>query len=157
MKVTHRLLGPMAIIAAFCTTAFTTPTLGAENEVNVYSARKEALIKPLLDQFSAESGVKVNLVTASGDALLTRLKSEGDNSPADLLITTDAGRLYRAQEAGVLQTVASDALAAAIPEHLRSPEGYWYGNVDEDSLEDILNALEEGQPAEEHLIAGAIA
>ena len=102
------------------------PTLMAA-EVNVYSARKEALIKPLLDKFSAETGVKVNLVTAKGDALLTRLKSEGANSPADVLITTDAGRLYRAQEAGVLQAVESEALSTAIPANLRSPENYWYG------------------------------
>jgi len=96
-------------------------------EVNVYSARKEALIKPLLDQFTQETGVQVNLVTAKGDALLTRLQREGQNSPADLLITTDVGRLYRAQSAGVLQAVRSDNLASAVPQHLRSAEGYWYG------------------------------
>jgi iron(III) transport system substrate-binding protein len=99
----------------------------AADEVNVYSARKEALIKPLLDQYAAASGVKVNLVTGSGDALLTRLQSEGRNSPADVLITTDAGRLYRAQQAGVLQQTSSDFLDTAIPPHLRDAEGNWYG------------------------------
>lgn len=103
-----------------------TPSLIAA-EVNVYSARKEALIKPLLDKFSAESGIKVNLVTAKGDALLTRLKSEGLNSPADVLITTDAGRLYRAQQADVLQPIASEMLSESIPAHLRSPENFWFG------------------------------
>jgi iron(III) transport system substrate-binding protein len=103
------------------------PAAMSAEEINVYSARKEALIKPLLDQFSEETGIEVNLVTASGDALLTRLKSEGRNSPADLLITTDAGRLYRAQEAGVLQSIESPLLADAIPEYLRSSENYWYG------------------------------
>jgi iron(III) transport system substrate-binding protein len=96
-------------------------------ELNVYSARKEALIKPLLDKYSAASGVTVNLVTGKGDALLTRLQTEGRNSPADVLITTDAGRLYRAHEAGVLQKIASPALDAAIPAHLRSEQGDWYG------------------------------
>lgn len=96
-------------------------------EVNVYSARKEALIKPLLDQFSQSSGVKVNLVTGKGDALLSRLKSEGRNSPADLLITTDAGRLYRAEQAGVLQAVESDYLNKEVPAHLRSPKNDWFG------------------------------
>ena len=86
--------------------------VSAADTVNVYSARKEALIKPLLDRFSAETGVTVNLVTGKGDALLTRLQAEGRNSPADVLITTDAGRLYRAQEAGVLQAVESDTPAA---------------------------------------------
>ncbi|MFT6287641.1 MAG: iron(III) transport system substrate-binding protein [Halieaceae bacterium] len=96
-------------------------------ELNIYSARQEALIKPLLDQFSADTGVTVNLVTGKGDALLTRLRSEGRNSPADVLITTDVGRLYRAQEAGVLQAISSTTLNATIPAHLRSGQGFWYG------------------------------
>ena len=96
-------------------------------ELNVYSARQEALIKPLLDRFAEQTGITVNLVTGKGDALLTRLRSEGKNSPADVLLTTDAGRLYRAQEAGVLQAMTSDRLNALVPEHLRSAEGYWYG------------------------------
>ena len=99
----------------------------ASGEVNVYSARKEALIKPLLDRFTAESGITVNLVTGKADALLKRLKSEGRNTPADLFITTDAGRLHRAKEAGVLQSVSSDALAAAVPASYRDPAGEWYG------------------------------
>ena len=65
-------------------------------EVNVYSARKEALIKPLLDEFTQATGIKVNLVTGSADALITRMQTEGQFSPVDLLITTDAGRLVRA-------------------------------------------------------------
>jgi iron(III) transport system substrate-binding protein len=96
-------------------------------EVNIYSARQEALIKPLLDKFTEETGVTVNLVTGKGDALLTRLKSEGRNSPADVLLTTDAGRLYRAQEAGVLQPLESVYLTANIPANLRSAENYWFG------------------------------
>src|SRR6056297_3107110 len=95
--------------------------------LNIYSARQEALIKPLLDRFSNETGVEVNLVTGSGDALITRLTREGRNSPADVLLTSDAGRLYRARQAGVLQPVSSDALTAAVPENLRSPDNLWYG------------------------------
>jgi len=76
-----------------------TPPAFAAGEVNLYSARKEELIKPLLDRFSAATGIKVNLVTGKADALLKRLESEGRNTPADLLLTTDAGRLYRAYEA----------------------------------------------------------
>ncbi|HIJ31613.1 MAG TPA: solute-binding protein, partial [Gammaproteobacteria bacterium] len=64
------------------------------SEVNVYSGRKEKLIKPLLDRFTAETGIKTNLVTAKADKLLTRLKNEGRNTPADVFITVDAGRLY---------------------------------------------------------------
>lgn len=96
-------------------------------EVNVYSARKEALIKPLLDKFTAQSGVKVNLVTGKGDALLTRLKSEAQNTPADILITTDVGRLERAKEAGVLKAIDSSKLNQSIPATYRDEAGFWYG------------------------------
>jgi iron(III) transport system substrate-binding protein len=99
----------------------------ASDEVNIYSARQESLIKPLLERFTEQTGTKVNLVTGKGDALLTRLKSEGMNSPADILLTVDAGRLYRAQEAGVLQAIASDELNSLIPSHLRSSDNQWYG------------------------------
>ncbi len=95
--------------------------------LNIYSARKEGLIKPLLDRFSDATGTEINLVTGKGDALLTRLQSEGVNSPADLLLTVDAGRLYRAQQAGVLQPMTSAALSSAIPQHLRSADNQWFG------------------------------
>jgi iron(III) transport system substrate-binding protein len=99
----------------------------AQGEVNVYSARQEALIKPLLDDFTEKTGIRVNLVTAQAGALLQRLRSEGRNSPADLLITVDAGNLHNALEAGVLQTVESDVLAAAIPAQYRDPGNHWFG------------------------------
>ncbi len=102
------------------------PALAA-GEVNLYSARQEALIKPLLDQFTAETGIRVNLVSAKADALLQRLKSEGRNSPADILFTVDAGNLHAAQVAGVLQPVRSAALEATIPEVYRDPQGHWFG------------------------------
>lgn len=98
-----------------------------EEEVNLYSARKEQLIKPLLDKFTEQTNIKVNLVTGGADTLLKRLSVEGKNSPADLLITTDAGRLHRAKSVEVLQSVESDVLNKAVPEHLRDPESYWFG------------------------------
>lgn len=103
------------------------PLWAAAEEVNLYSARKEALIKPLLDKFSDQTGIAVNLVTGKDDALLKRLVSEGRNTPADLFITTDAGRLHRAKEAGVLQQVKSTVLDTAIPANLRDSSGFWYG------------------------------
>lgn len=99
----------------------------AADQVNLYSARQEALIKPLLDRFSAATGVKVNLVSAKADALLQRLKSEGRNSPADLLLTVDAGNLHAAQAAGVLQPVRSKVLEETIPATYRDPAGHWFG------------------------------
>src|SRR5690554_3929622 len=74
--------------------------LTVASEVNIYSARNEQLIKPLLDQFTQETGIKVNLVTGKADALLSRLQSEGNLSPADLLITTDAGRRSEERRVG---------------------------------------------------------
>lgn len=98
----------------------------ASGEVNVYSARSEALIAPLLEAYSKENDVKVNLITGKADALLSRLASEGNASPADVFITVDAGRLYRAKEAGVLQPFETDHLNDVVPEYLRDRDGYWY-------------------------------
>ncbi len=116
-----------SLIAASLAALSTLPLQALATEVNIYSARGEELIKPLLDRFTAETGVRVNLVTGKADALLQRLQSEGVNSPADLLITTDAGRLYRAKEAGVTQAVTSERLNAAIPAAYRDPDGHWFG------------------------------
>lgn len=96
-------------------------------EVNVYSARKEALIRPLLDAFSADSGIEVRLVTGKAGQLHERLAAEGRNSPADVFLTVDAGNLHRAREAGLLRPVRSDVLEAAVPARWRDPEGHWFG------------------------------
>lgn len=96
-------------------------------EVNVYSARKEALIKPILDEFTKKTNIKVNLVTGKADALISRLASEGDLSPADVLITTDVGRLHRAKSQNLLQAFHSPELKSAIPANLRDPENQWFG------------------------------
>lgn len=97
------------------------------SEVNLYSARQEVLIKPLLDEFTEQTGIKVNLVTGKADALLQRLQAEGRNSPADVLLTVDAGRLHRAKTLGVVQPIESAVLTEAIPAAYRDPEGHWFG------------------------------
>lgn len=119
-------LGLAASIAGTLLLSSFSHSLQAE-EVNLYSARKEALIKPMIDKFSKQTGIKVNLITGKADALLKRIESEGKNTHADVFITTDAGRLYRAKSAGVLKSIHSEVLNSAIPENLRDPEGYWYG------------------------------
>ena len=103
------------------------PVYATDQEVNVYSARKEALILPLLEKFKAETGIGFNLITAKADALLKRLESEGHSTPADLFITTDAGRLQRARQAGVLQPIQNEVLNRRIPQNLRDQENYWFG------------------------------
>lgn len=101
--------------------------LYASQYVNIYSARKEALIKPLLKRFYQQTGIKVRLLTGKADALLKRIKAEGANTHADLLLTTDAGRLYRAKQSGVLQTYHSETLNQSIPIHWRDPDNFWFG------------------------------
>ena len=95
-------------------------------EVNVYSAREENLIKPLLDRFSEETGIRVNLITAGADELTTRMELEGANSPADVLLTVDVGRLWRAKEAGLLQSVDSDVLSSQVPSQYRDSDNQWF-------------------------------
>lgn len=121
----HSSLKALAL-AACCLATLAAPTARA-NEVNLYSARQEALIKPLLDQFTERTGIRVNLVSAKADALLQRLRSEGRNSPADVLLTVDAGNLAAAAEAGLLQPLKSAAVKKAVPAVYRDPEGLWTG------------------------------
>ncbi|MDP8922881.1 MAG: Fe(3+) ABC transporter substrate-binding protein [Chloroflexota bacterium] len=124
---------PFVAIAALLAAALWVPlpTLLARaqsaGEVNLYSARHYDTDQALFDGFTAETGITVNVIQAGEDQLIERLKSEGANSPADVLLTVDAGRLWRAQEAGLFQPVRSDVLEARIPANLREPEGHWFG------------------------------
>lgn len=120
MRLTGILAGALVAGCALATAA------GAA-EVNIYSARQEALLKPQLDAFAKATGITVNLVTGDGGELLQRLKAEGANSPADLLFTTDAGNLHAAKRAGLFQKGVSPAVEAAVPAHLRDPDGHWTG------------------------------
>ncbi|HSH46689.1 MAG TPA: Fe(3+) ABC transporter substrate-binding protein [Longimicrobiales bacterium] len=95
--------------------------------MNVYSHRHYESDDRLYEQFEEETGIRVNVVTASADELITRLEREGEASPADVLITVDAGRLHRARSRDLLQPVVSEVLEANVPSHLRDREGMWYG------------------------------
>lgn len=96
-------------------------------EVVVYSARIEQLIKPMFDAFTKETGIKVKYTTDNEGALLARLEAEGKNTPADMLITADAGNLWAASQAGLLKPVKSEVLESNIPAHLRDPANEWFG------------------------------
>jgi iron(III) transport system substrate-binding protein len=100
---------------------------GTAGVVNVYSHRHYDTDQELFRRFTESTGIPVNVVTASADELITRLENEGAASPADVLITVDAGRLHRAKERGLLQPVRSEVLEASIPEQLRDDDGYWFG------------------------------
>lgn len=94
-------------------------------EVNIYSARHYDTDQLLYDTFTEQTGIKINLVEGKNDELLERIKNEGGN--ADVLIMVDAGRLWRAEEAKLLQPVTSTLLEERLPESLRHPEGLWFG------------------------------
>ena len=95
--------------------------------LNLYSARHYNTDEALYGNFADLTGIKINRVDAEPDPLVQRLKAEGDKSPCDVLITTDAGRIERAREMGLLQSVNSAVLAKAVPAHLRDPDNSWFG------------------------------
>lgn len=96
-------------------------------EVVVYSARNEQLIKPLFDAYTRETGTPIRFITDKEGPLMARLKAEGKNTPADMLLTVDAGNLWQAAEEGLLRPVRSTLLETAIPAHLRDPDNEWFG------------------------------
>ena len=102
-------------------------TLAQAATLNVYSARKEALIKPVLEQFTEQTGIEVRLLTGNGNALLARLENEGENSPADLFLTVDAGNLHRAAEAGIFQPITNDEVLKQVPDYLHGSDNLWIG------------------------------
>lgn len=98
-----------------------------QNEVNVYSARHYDTDQQLYSEFTDETGIEVNLIEGGSDELIERVKSEGLNSPADILITVDAGRLWRAEEADILQPFESEVLSERVTDAFRHPDGLWVG------------------------------
>ncbi|TQN60185.1 extracellular solute-binding protein [Agrobacterium tumefaciens] len=106
------------------TVAFAAGSLSAA-ELNIYTTREPGLIQPLLESFTASSGVKVNTVFLK-DGLAERVLSEGASSPADVLMTVDAGNLVDLAEKGVTQAVESETLSKAIPAELRDAKGHWF-------------------------------
>ena len=121
--------GPGAIAAAalFAATALSGQAALAEGEVNLYSSRHYDTDERLYEEFEEQTGITINRIEDSGSVLIERIKAEGENSPADVFLTTDAGRLWVAEEEGLLQAIDSAVLAERIPDHLRHPEGLWFG------------------------------
>lgn len=116
-----RLLPVLTIIASLMAALPATA-----EEVVVYSSRNEQLIKPLFDAYTKDTGVAVRFITDKEGPLIERLKAEGANTPADLLITVDAGNLWYAAHEGLLRPIDSAMLHANVPEALRDPESRWF-------------------------------
>jgi iron(III) transport system substrate-binding protein len=115
-----------ALVAA--ATAFGMPApVAADGEVNIYSARHYDTDDVLFDTFKERTGITVNRIEGKSDELIARMQAEGENSPADIFMTVDAGRIWRADEAGLLSPVDSEVLNARVPPHLRHPDGHWFG------------------------------
>lgn len=122
------LLFVLSICVVLSVSAAGVDEAGAEaGTVNIYSHRHYDVDRRLFAEFSEQTGIEVNVVRAGADELIERLAREGANTPADLIITVDAGRLNRARERGLLQSVSSPRLSRQVPRHLRDEEGYWHG------------------------------
>ncbi|MCL3881885.1 Fe(3+) ABC transporter substrate-binding protein [Marivita sp. GX14005] len=115
-----------SLLALAATTALGTVAF-ADGEVNLYSSRHYDTDERLYSDFTEATGITVNRIEGKGDELIARMEAEGANSPADILLTVDTSRLERAKEAGVLQPVESDVLAARIPESLKDKDNEWFG------------------------------
>ena len=96
-------------------------------QINLYTHRHYDSDKILFEKFTKETGIKINVIKGSADQLIQRMISEGKNSPADILLTVDAGRLHRAKEADVLQSINSETINKNVPSEMRDPDGFWYG------------------------------
>ena len=95
------------------------------DEVNVYTSRHYDSDDALYEEFTEETGIKVNIISGKGSALLQRLKVEGKNSPADIFFTVDAGNLWKVQKEGLFQSIQSEKVLAEVPENLRGPNDEW--------------------------------
>ena len=129
MSVKHSrcLVCLLALVAAVAATGLSTVATAGEDELIVYSARQEHLIKPVFERYEEETGVSVRYVTDDAAPLLQRLESEGRRTNADLFMTVDAGNLWQAAERGLLAELDSEVLRERVPEHLRDPDGQWFG------------------------------
>ncbi|SCU75012.1 Iron uptake protein A1 [Cupriavidus necator] len=125
MKTTIRTLLPRAAALAL----LTLPLAAAAQEkvLNLYTARHYQTDEALYANFTKQTGIKINRIEGQEDPLLERIRNEGANSPADVFITVDIGRLWRAQQAGVFAPVKSKALESRIPANYRDPNGEWFG------------------------------
>lgn len=113
----------MALLSAVASAA----VLPAFADVNVYSARHYDSDDALYQQFEEQTGITVNRIEGDSDELIARMQAEGANSPADIFLTVDAGRMWRADEAGLLSPVDSEVLNERVPAYLRHPDGHWFG------------------------------
>ena len=112
-----------AVVAALAAVAV--PALA--DEVNIYSSRHYDTDEHLYSDFTEATGIEVNRIEGTPEELIARMQAEGANSPVDIFLTVDAGRIWLADKDGLLQPVQSEVLDERIPAHLRHPDGHWFG------------------------------
>ena len=99
----------------------------SKEELNLYSARQEVLMRPLIKLFEDEYKIKVNIVSAKANQLINRIVQEGEYTNADILLTTDVGRLHIAKEKNIFQKIDSTTLTNLVPSNYRDKDNYWFG------------------------------
>ena len=117
----------LLLISTFSVSISSAVMASSDENLTVYSTRKEHLIKPLFDAFTAKTGIKVAYLTGKGGALIERIKLEGKRTKADIFMTVDAGNLWYASTQNLFQAVDSELIKSNIPSHLRDPDGLWTG------------------------------
>ena len=117
--------GKIFLAVVLCAASFS--TAAQEKVLNLYSSRHYQTDEALYSNFTRQTGIRINRIEAPEDALIERLRNEGAASPADVLVTVDAGRLWRAEQLGLFQPIKSAVLESRIPAHLRHPDGLWFG------------------------------
>lgn len=127
MKIMIRSILKSTIVILFAGLLFSCGDGSQDDVVNVYTHRHYEADQQLFDKFTEATGIKVNVVSASADELIQKLELEGASSPADVLITVDAGRLHRAVSKDLLQSITSETLESNIPSKFRDPNGFWFG------------------------------
>jgi len=125
MRSLAKRAAPLALAAAFASLA--APALAQDKVLNLYSSRHYQTDDALYANFTKQTGIKMNRIEAGEDPLIERLKNEGTASPGDVLVTVDAGRLWRAEQLGLLQPIKSATLESRLPDHLRASSRQWYG------------------------------
>ena len=128
-ETNYRLWMPtLRVLSVALTTLLVSGAALAQDKVlNIYSSRHYQTDEALYSGFTKATGIKINRIEAGEDALIERVRNEGARSPADVMITVDAGRLWRVEQLGLFQPVKSGVLESRIPENLREPGGHWFG------------------------------
>lgn len=127
MKTLLKTLTPFAVLGVALVGCSSKQDDAAPPTITVYSERVEHLIKPLFDEYTATTGVPIRFITDSAGSLITRIENEGEATPADMLITVDAGNLWQAAEKGILRSIESPILEANVPPHLQASNNQWFG------------------------------